>query len=1089
MSEQKDALSTIAELEEKQLSIYSLILTTGSVTAGDLSLLSGTTLEETEQILTQLEQQQLIVTLPGIVPRYQSVPPFDGLAKEVKSIGKKIENLRKELMGQVKTAAKTVRDGLVTVTDETLGEIEQHTTKIEQLKTEATEGLEKAIDEGSSKNAEFIQEFEREIQTTYDEWRAGIVGHIDPVTTEVKNKYATVAGKLAASVKSWASTAINNSETLQNDLIAKIDEFEQRASSTIDSQTATAKDAIDLQTQKIDSTIHDTKEALQNQLVTLGNETLSTTKTLSSSIEASLDETSTKLQQEIDQTSIRFRDSLSTLADGLTGIVNQFRTGEETRITELETTFNDSIETFSQRQKSAHEEFQTASQSEIRKIQSASETTFESIESQLDGLIAESGKELSSAVNTMHTLSGEAMQSYYGSVQEASQELSQQITTSLTSAKESFKNSIDATGSSLKGLNQSSLGTSTTFLEETRTSLSTQLDELTEKTKSEIYELGVTLTQELEKLGQDLQERITATISSATTQVRTLSEAAQADVTNTVSSELSKIQLEISNQLSEFRAKHEELSTRIESTITQQQTSHDTTVDNLLQDVSSSTESLVEGLEEKRGLKVEEIGAALGEISTSTTNTISQLKAENAEIITEFRESFSHSIDTLQSHTKTAGEVFSTSCANATNRIRELAMSEISGARTSVQEATESMINDISTNVESGKQQVIRSAEDAITGFSQDFDEAKSLSSTQIADIGDRGKTFFTQSSESMSQTLDTSISEINTASEEMKGGITTALGSVKSEVAGRTGELKTQIEGKIGQFSTELNSLTESKVTEVDQVLDTSKTELQQAADQLKSTVETVANDFRGRTIEMATSSKQEMDSQLAYLKTKIGSRIENTWNDLETLTSSFKSTVTTTAEKVSESEMVGVAEETLAEAFPSAADIEDQASGIADILTSAWARIESTDFPGARKTWNISTRAAVLSHIKDMINRAKSKVTLILPYVAEVPSELLVELKSTIGMELVVTEGPELAERCSPLVGRGNIRVRTRKERDVYACVRDGEEVLLAPLTTRDEDVIGVATEDDGFVKFIMSIIGPIFQARTKMLKPEDL
>ncbi|MFW9921067.1 MAG: hypothetical protein ACFFED_15810, partial [Candidatus Thorarchaeota archaeon] len=73
--------------------------------------------------------------------------------------------------------------------------------------------------------------------------------------------------------------------------------------------------------------------------------------------------------------------------------------------------------------------------------------------------------------------------------------------------------------------------------------------------------------------------------------------------------------------------------------------------------------------------------------------------------------------------------------------------------------------------------------------------------------------------------------------------------------------------------------------------------------------------------------------------------------------------------------------------------------------------------------------------------------------------------------------------------LIGRGNIRVRSRTEKDVFACVRDSEEVLMAPAATSDVDVIGVVSEDDGFVKFVMSIIGPIFQAKTKLLKPEDI
>ena len=122
-------------------------------------------------------------------------------------------------------------------------------------------------------------------------------------------------------------------------------------------------------------------------------------------------------------------------------------------------------------------------------------------------------------------------------------------------------------------------------------------------------------------------------------------------------------------------------------------------------------------------------------------------------------------------------------------------------------------------------------------------------------------------------------------------------------------------------------------------------------------------------------------------------------------------------------------------------------------------------------------------------MINRAKSKITLIVAYPEEIPTDILIEVKGTLGCEIVVTEGGLLADKVRPLIGRGNIRVRIRTDRDVYACVRDSEEVLLAPVSKDDRDVIGVATEDPGFVKFVMGVVGPIFQAKTKLLRPGDI
>jgi hypothetical protein len=215
----------------------------------------------------------------------------------------------------------------------------------------------------------------------------------------------------------------------------------------------------------------------------------------------------------------------------------------------------------------------------------------------------------------------------------------------------------------------------------------------------------------------------------------------------------------------------------------------------------------------------------------------------------------------------------------------------------------------------------------------------------------------------------------------------------------------------------------------------------------------------------------------------------IQSSYGKLDAQLDTLNSVLSKAVDKLEESPMIGLTDATLEQAFaPSGRDQVDT-KRIAERLDRVWERVKAADFPGAKKTWNVVTRAAVNAHIQDMLTRAKSKVTLIVPEVQDLPVEVLADLKSTIGVELVVTEGGQIGQKVKPLVGKGNIRVRTRSERDVFACVRDSEEVIMAPAASVDSDVIGVVSEDEGFVRFVMSIVGPIFQAKTKLLKPEDL
>jgi hypothetical protein len=106
------------------------------------------------------------------------------------------------------------------------------------------------------------------------------------------------------------------------------------------------------------------------------------------------------------------------------------------------------------------------------------------------------------------------------------------------------------------------------------------------------------------------------------------------------------------------------------------------------------------------------------------------------------------------------------------------------------------------------------------------------------------------------------------------------------------------------------------------------------------------------------------------------------------------------------------------------------------------------------------MTTQGAVLARIENMIDRAKSKVTLIVPCCDELPIDLLKKGKTTIGMEIAITEEPKLSDKVRPISRKGNIRVWSRTERDVHVCVRDSEKALLAPAASRKKEMVGVVT-----------------------------
>jgi len=137
-SDSESVLENLTEVGEQDLRVYSLVLTMGNVTTGDLLLLMGNVeLSSIEESISKLKEKKMITEYPGIIARYKAVPPFEGLANEVGEISEKISALKNEVKEQIRTASASVRDALIELTRSNLSAIDQQETdaKSEKMQT------------------------------------------------------------------------------------------------------------------------------------------------------------------------------------------------------------------------------------------------------------------------------------------------------------------------------------------------------------------------------------------------------------------------------------------------------------------------------------------------------------------------------------------------------------------------------------------------------------------------------------------------------------------------------------------------------------------------------------------------------------------------------------------------------------------------------------------------------------------------------------------------------------------------------------------------------------------------------------------
>jgi hypothetical protein len=140
--------------------------------------------------------------------------------------------------------------------------------------------------------------------------------------------------------------------------------------------------------------------------------------------------------------------------------------------------------------------------------------------------------------------------------------------------------------------------------------------------------------------------------------------------------------------------------------------------------------------------------------------------------------------------------------------------------------------------------------------------------------------------------------------------------------------------------------------------------------------------------------------------------------------------------------------------------------------------------------KTWHLIGKAGLITYLKDVIWRTKSSIIIVTPTVVPEILELIAQVayerkaqKFFLTTHWDLASYGDIIKKMSVL---GNVQFRQLKTAGEYwAVTRDAEEIMLAPETNKDNDLVCVISDQDGYAKLYSQFIGPMFQANSQPLK----
>ncbi|MFO8017388.1 MAG: hypothetical protein R6U96_02035 [Promethearchaeia archaeon] len=120
--------------------------------------------------------------------------------------------------------------------------------------------------------------------------------------------------------------------------------------------------------------------------------------------------------------------------------------------------------------------------------------------------------------------------------------------------------------------------------------------------------------------------------------------------------------------------------------------------------------------------------------------------------------------------------------------------------------------------------------------------------------------------------------------------------------------------------------------------------------------------------------------------------------------------------------------------------------------------------------------SREEILNKMRDILGRALSKVTLVVPTITDLMDLQLYDVRSSVNLKISCLINPGIEEHSALLEEfevLDNISLRAYEEKDRYVIIRDGEELMMAIIGNKPNNHLAFHTKDAAHIKFFNSLV----------------
>lgn len=143
-----------------------------------------------------------------------------------------------------------------------------------------------------------------------------------------------------------------------------------------------------------------------------------------------------------------------------------------------------------------------------------------------------------------------------------------------------------------------------------------------------------------------------------------------------------------------------------------------------------------------------------------------------------------------------------------------------------------------------------------------------------------------------------------------------------------------------------------------------------------------------------------------------------------------------------------------------------------------------KSFDYTKSSDTWVVVGLPSIYASLTDMILRTRVKVTVVIPNIDLELVEIIRKIRSTIRITFVTDIDTQTDARfISKMKDTGRVVLRAYDKKDLYACIRDSEEIILG-YRSMDEEMVAIRASTPSIVQLLEDRLNETVIRNSKVL-----